>query len=99
MITRFKQGDFIVLTKEHPNYPNDIAFPVNYIFKQRTEASYLIPEFDARGSTTNGWGCYKRENLKNWRFAKTYEIKAYEKDHFPLNISKIKESIDEFSII
>ena len=86
----FKKGDYIVCLNT-PEY--DTSFTKNYIFKQKSTDSYLLPELDVEGSTTNGWGMIdfaRKEEYSNWRYATNDEILEYDRIGKPFNTSKFK---------
>jgi len=102
-----RDGKYIVITdspivngesfKDKDSKPGG-SFPIGYVFKQKEHMSYLCPEIDGKGSTSNGWGCYGDEHYeKNWRYASDVEIGAYEEAQKPVSVLNI--NIDNYSII
>jgi len=79
------------------NKTNEKSFPLNFIYKQKKDYSYLSPELDAKGSRENAWGCYADEHEgRNWRYATVQEIVLYNKARKPV---KARGIIDNYSII
>lgn len=89
----FLKDDYIVFI-ECENSDDD-SFPINYLFKQREDNSYLSPYLDNEGSKTNSWEYYRNFNnnfngyKSKWRYGTPEEIAYYEKIGKPFDVTKL----------
>jgi len=81
MTSIFNKGIYIViLGYVGGSKINENSFPSNYIFKQRVDDVYLLPEVDACGSRSNGWSSVRADKTSTnvvWRLASGEEIRKY----------------------
>ena len=85
----FIRGDYIVTL-------DDVGLsscPHGYCFKQRMAHTYLRPELDATGSTSNGWHHYSYTPASgkkpNWRFATAEERAEYNRWGKPFKVDTV----------
>lgn len=92
----FKRGDYIVQL-----YTDDGSgqFAQNYIYKQKEYYSYLLPELDLKGSTTNGWSAISFNSAGTWRFATPKEIIHYELIGRPYDVTTLSDQNSEVSLL
>ena len=84
-MSQFKKDDYIVVLKTRLNM---IAFPLNYVYKQREDYKYLRPYLDKNDSRTNGL-LSSVYNSEFCRYATKNEIEAYDKAGKPVSIIDI----------
>lgn len=85
----FRKDDYIVILQS--KYPSDKDFPINFIFKQHEDKSYISVYKDACGDK-NGWPILsfdKKISLEDWRYALPHEIEAYKQAGKPINVTKL----------
>lgn len=104
-VREFKKNDYIVFTKGYN--PQDCAFPINYVFKQRMDSEHLYPYVDNQDSRSNGWklrpaSCeYDKTHqyYSEWRYATQGEIDRYNREGVPVPRSYkaiLPERVDSF---
>lgn len=82
----FKKGEYIVITD---NYSG--GFCTNYVYKQRKDHIYLEAELDNKGSRTNGFSRYEKNDSHNWRYATQEEINEYERRGKPYDVTELQK--------
>ncbi len=90
----FKKDDYIVYIDK---MKCGSEFLPNYIFKQRQETNYLTVDKDCN-SKWNGWGHVTYKDKERCRYATQAEINAFEEVGKPIDVTKLEQSIENYSI-